>query len=131
MSIVSLDTSPAGLLARFRGRVTNALVTYPERMILEVVDAAGAAWRISTWEAEYSPEDPDVLNGKTVAGAELDGETSVLTISFVDGSCSVVTPIHDNAVDAIENWQLFTPHGAVLSYGPRGRWDLTSADEVG
>jgi hypothetical protein len=31
-----------------------------------------------------------------------------------------VIPDHEEAADDIEAWQLFTPDGLVLNYGPRG-----------
>jgi hypothetical protein len=94
-----------------------------------VTDAEGGLWRFATWEADYSPTDPEGLAGKTVVSADLDEPGGKLTIGFSDGTTFTVTPIPDEEDDAIENWELFTPEGLVLSYGPRGRWQLGKATD--
>lgn len=129
MATLTLDTSLVELLDRFRGRVADARVTYPERAIVEVTDHEGRLWWLETWEATYSPTHPDELNGKTVAGASIDRHTEVLTVGFSDGTRFTVTPIPDEEDDAIENWDLFAPEGMVLIYGPRGRWKLADASK--
>ena len=129
MSIVTPDTSPASLLARVRGPVTDAHLTYPERMQLDVTDAEGGLWNLISWEADYIPSDPEELRGKTVVSADLDARSETLTVDFSDGTGFALTPIPDEEDDAIENWELFTPEGLVLSYGPRGRWQLGKATD--
>jgi hypothetical protein len=129
MSIVIPDTSPASLLARVRGSVTEARLTYPERVHLEVMDIHGGRWLLATWEAEYSPTDPEEFSAKTVVSAVLDDRSRVLTIGFSDGTDFTVTPIPDDEDDAIENWELFTPDGLLLTYGPWGRWHLGKATD--
>jgi hypothetical protein len=129
MAVVIPDTSPGDLLRRVRGSITDASLTYPERMRLEIADAAGGVWRLITWYAEYSPTDPDKLDGKTVVDIELDPRTDVLTVGFSDETCFTVTPVPDEEDDAIENWELFTPEDVVLAYGPRGRWQLCRATD--
>jgi hypothetical protein len=128
MSIAASDTVPEKLLGRLRGLVTHAGLSYPERMRIEVVDAKGGLWRLGTWDADYSPADPAVLAGKAVVSAKLDEPSGVLTIGFSDETLSTVTPDMDED-DDVENWELFTPEGLVLTYGPRGRWQLGSADD--
>jgi hypothetical protein len=128
MAIVTSDTSPAKLLGRFRGPVTKSCLTYPERVRLEVTDTDGGLWRLGTWDADYSPSDPDVLSGKTVVRASLDERSGVLTVGFSDDTVFTATPIPVED-DDVENWELFTPERLVLTYGPRGRWQLGSADD--
>jgi hypothetical protein len=129
MSIVIPETSPADLLARVRGPVKDARLTYPERVHFEVTDVHGGLWFLATWEAEYSPADPEELNGKTVVSADLDDRSRVLTIGFSDGTSFTVTPIPDDDDGAIENWELFTPDDLLLTYGPWGRWHLGKATD--
>jgi hypothetical protein len=128
MAIVTPDTSPTDLMSRFRGHVTAAEMAYPERARLEVTDAEGGLWRLGTWDADYSPADPEVLNGKTVTSMDLDPSSGVLEVGFSDGTgfTAIPFPIPD---DDMENWELFTPEGLVLSYGPRGRWQLGKATD--
>jgi hypothetical protein len=127
MAVLTPDTSPRDLLSRVRGKVEHARLTYPERVHLEVMDAAGGLWFLATWEADYSPGDPSELDGKSVVGTDLDEASGTLTVVFSDDTCFTVVPIRDEEDDAIENWQLFTPDGFVLNYGPGERWVLKRA----
>jgi hypothetical protein len=56
-------------------------------------------------------------------------QARVLTIGFSDGTNLTVASIHDDADDAVENWDLFSPEGLVLIYGPKGRWKLADASK--
>ena len=131
MTIVTSNTSAAALLTRFGGLVTKARVTYPERAALDVIDAEGGEWYLATWWAEFAPVDPEELGGKTVVSADLGEPPGKLTVGFSDGTTFTITPVADEEKDAIENWELFTPEGLVLSYGPKGRWSLAEAAEAG
>jgi hypothetical protein len=128
MPAVKPDTSPAALLSRFRGRVTKARLTYPERAAINLADDEGGNWYLATWGADFSPADPEVFSGKTVISAHLGERPGDLTIGFADGTSFTISPVWDEGDDAIEDWELFTPENLVLTYGPRGRWQLGSAD---
>ena len=123
------DISPAMLLGRVRGRVTAARLTYPERIRVEVTDADGGLWRLATWDAEYSPSDPEALIGKSVVDTSLDDSSGVLTLRFSGGTCFTATPIPVED-DDVENWEFFTPESLVLSYGPKGQWQVGRSDGV-
>lgn len=129
MATVTPDTSPAELLRRFRGAVADARLTYPERAAVDVEDDTGGKWHLTTWWAEYSPADPERLRGKTVVEADLGERPGQLTVGFSDGTAFTVTPVVDETKDAIQSWELFTPEGLVLSYGPFGRWSLGHASK--
>jgi hypothetical protein len=128
MSLATPYTSAAGLLARVRGAVTSARLTYPERIHVDVTDSEGGLWSLISWWADYSPSDPDQLQGKTVIGVDLDTAGKV-TVLFSDRTNFTITPAPDEDDDAIENWELFTPDGLVLEYGPKGRWHLGNATD--
>jgi hypothetical protein len=130
MATVKPDISPAALLGRFRGRVTHARVTYPERAAIDVVDGGGGEWHLTTWWADYSPADPAWCEGKTVVSARIDGPAENLTIGFSDGTSFTITPVWDGGDDAIENWELFAPDNLVLTCGPRGRWQTIGAGGI-
>jgi hypothetical protein len=126
MAVVVPNTSPADLLGRFRGTIFDAAHGYPEVIMFQARDAEGRDWWFSTFDAEYSPTDPEVLLGKSIVGTDLD-RSGKLAISFSDGSRFVVDPIPlqpDEPDDDLENWHLFTPDGLVLNYGPEGRWEI-------
>jgi hypothetical protein len=129
MAVVIPDISPADLLARFRGPVLDSRPTYPERVHLEVRDAHGGKWCLATWWADYSPADPAALLGKTVTNADLKGPSGDLTIGFSDGSAFKVISVPREPGDDIETWELFTPEGLVLAYGPEDQWQLCRASD--
>jgi hypothetical protein len=128
MALAIPDTTPADLLARVRGPVKDSRLTYPERVHFEVTDAGGGLWCLATWESEYSPADPEELNGKTVVDIDLDA-AGRLAVHFSDTSRFEVVPVPDDGDDAILSWELFTPDGWVLIYGPWGLWRWIRADQ--
>jgi hypothetical protein len=131
MAIVIPNVIPADLLSRFRGEVIRARPGYPEVIHLRVKDAKGAEWGFSTFDADFSPSDPDVLLGKTVISAELD-PSNTLTIGFSDGSDLKVVPRAlepGEEDDELENWFLRTPDDLFLDFGPEGRWRLGRASD--
>jgi hypothetical protein len=127
MTTMTSDTSASALLTRFRGLVTDAYLTYADMARIEVTDADGGLWHFGTWEAEYSPTDPESLLGKTVSSHELDKASGVLTLGFLDGTSFAVTPDAEEDDDA-EHWELFTPENLFLAQGPIGRWELRETD---
>ncbi len=126
---VKSDISPMAILGGFRGFVARARLTYPERAALDVTDVKGGEWHLTTWWSDYTPADPEVFDGKTVVSADLGDPEGKLTVGFSDGTDFTVTPVIDEGDDAIENWQLFTPDGRILTYGPKGRWQLGKASD--
>jgi hypothetical protein len=131
MATVIPDLSPGELLSRFRGRVTEAHPAYPETIQIQVTDAKGGDWWFVTWDADYSPSDPDVVVGKTVVGADFDEPSGRLTIVFMDGTHFEAEPVpqDDEVPDDPEYWQLFTPEGLVLNWGPCRRWRIKRATD--
>lgn len=127
MAVVIPDTSPAELLARLRGTVTDVHPAYPETIHLDVRDADGGEWYVCTEDADYSPSDPDALQGKVITDVKHRGPLGDLTIGFSDGSSFDVTVEPQTDVDDPVNWSLFTPEGLVLEWGPGENWRLVLA----
>jgi hypothetical protein len=130
MTVVTPDTLPLDILRRFRGKIFEAVPAYPEVLHLKVKDTGGGEWWFGTHEAEWSPSDPDALLGKTVIGAEFETGSGRLTIGFSDDSTFTVTSKHEGSPDDLEAWELFTPEGLVLAFGPNGQWQLGRGDET-
>jgi hypothetical protein len=129
MATVISDLSPSDLLGRFRGTIVDAAPGYPEVIHRDVSDEDGAVWGFSTFYAEYSPSDPEFFRGKKVIDMALE-PSGKLTMRFSDGSEFDVLPEPEEPDDELATWKLFTPDGLVLRFGPRGLWDLVSAETV-
>jgi hypothetical protein len=126
MATVVRNITPTDLLSRFRGQVFAADPGYPEVLLLKVRDDKGGQWWFSSDYAEYSPSDPSVFLGKTVAAADIH-PSGGLTVGFSDGSSLEVRPIPlppgDSGED-LETWDLIAPDGLIVNYGPGERWTL-------
>jgi hypothetical protein len=129
MNAVIPDISPATVLARFRGQVTGGRLTHSKRIYLEVDDANGGRWRLISWEADYTATFAGFPSAKRVTSADLDHDSGTLTVTFSDRASLTLAAIPDDADDAIENWELFTPEGMVLAYGPWGTWRFGGKDD--
>jgi hypothetical protein len=131
MAVVNPNISAAELLRRFRGRVVGSEPGYPEVLLLTVADAQGGEWEFCTFDADYSPSDPDVFLDKVIVDAEI-AASNTLTISFSDGSELNVVPRPlepGEEDDDLENWYMLTPDNRTLNFGPVGRWRLGRGDE--
>jgi hypothetical protein len=128
-SSVIPDITPAELLGRMRGPIFKANIGYPEVMMFKIRDAESGEWWFATFDANFSPTDPDALLGKTVVRADLEEGTANLTIGFSDGSVLEVTGGDDEPDDDLETWSLLTPDDLALNYGPGNHWKLTLAGD--
>jgi hypothetical protein len=131
MATVTRNSTPQDLLDSFRGQIVEARPAYPETIQLRLADADGRAWWLVTWDAKYTPFDPPALIGKTVVGVSLDGPCEDLRLEFTDGTGFGVRPScgEREGDDDPANWQIFTPDGVVLTYGPENRWTLGLATD--
>jgi len=123
-----LDDLPGNLLRSMHGRIVDARIAYPEILHVEVRDSAGELWKLATQDAEWSPSDPADLVGRSVDDADIDKETGELRCKLSDGSLLDVKPAARGAEDDPPNWELITPRGVVLEFGPGVRWQIGSAD---
>jgi hypothetical protein len=127
-SLVALDASPANVLRSLRGSIVDARLAYPDVLHVEIRDAAGGLWRLATQDAEWSPSDPSELPGHSVEAAAIEGGSGELRLELSDGARLVVMPGVREASDDPPNWELITPDGLVLEFGPGVRWQISSAD---
>lgn len=125
---VALDASALNVLRSMRGQIVDARIAYPEVLHVEVKDSAGELWRLATQDAEWSPADPAELVGRSVDDADIDAETGELRCKLSDGSLLDVKPAAREAEDDSPNWELITPGGVGLEFGPGVRWQIGSAD---
>jgi hypothetical protein len=124
-----LNIKPPELLAALRGEVIESTPGYPEVLHLTLRDHRGEEWGFSTFDSTWSPSDPAAFLGKTITNAGLDAPSGKLTIEFSDGAALTVVPIPEVEDDELENWEIFTPDGFVLDYGPGEHWVLKRATD--
>ena len=127
-AIAALDISPANLLRSLRGSIVDARIAYPDVLHVEVRDLRGDLWRLATQDAEWSPSDPGQLMGRSIDDVAIDGETGELRCMLSDGSVLDVRPAAFEAEDDPPNWELVSPAGILLEFGPGFRWQISSAD---
>jgi hypothetical protein len=128
-TVVALDSSPANVLRSMRGAIVDARLGYPDVLHVEIKDPAGETWQLATQDADWSPSDPKELVGQVVEGAHIDEESGELRCQLSGGSLLGVKPARNEADDDPPNWELITPGGVLLEFGPGVRWQISSADE--
>ncbi len=111
-----------------RGSIVDARIAYPNVLHLDVRDPQGDLWRLATQDAEWSPSDPGQLVGRSIDDVAIDGETGELRCMLSDGSVLDVRPAAIEAEDDPPNWELVSPTGIVLEFGPGLRWQISGAD---
>jgi hypothetical protein len=128
-TVVDLDASPVNVLRSMRGSIVDAKKAYPDVLHVEIRDPAGELWRLATQDAEWSPADPPELVGQAIEDAEIDEDSGELRCKLSGGSVLDVRPgsAHE-ADDDPPNWELITPGGVLLEFGPGVRWQISSAD---
>lgn len=127
-AVVALDASPMNVLRSMRGEIVDARLAYPDVLHVDIRDSAGDVWRLATQDAEWSPSDPAKLTGRAIEDAKIDDESGELRCKLSDGSVLDVKPAAREASDDPPNWELITPGGVVLEFGPGVRWQISSAD---
>ncbi len=76
----------------------------------------------------WSPSDPAQLVGRSIEDADIDKKTGALRCGLSDGSMLNVEPGASEAEDDPPNWELISPAGIVLEFGPGVRWQISGAD---
>ncbi|MFL5873476.1 MAG: hypothetical protein ACJ75T_08395 [Solirubrobacterales bacterium] len=126
--VVAEKASLASLLRSLRGEIVDARPAYPEILHVEVRDRDGDLWLLATQDAEWTPLDPAALIGQTIEGSEIDEKTGELRCRLAGGAVFAVQPAEQEAPDDPCNWELITPGGVALEYGPGFRWQISDAN---
>jgi hypothetical protein len=100
----------------------------PTVLHIEIRDLDGGLWRLATQDAEWSPADPDRLIGQMVERAEIDDASGRLRCVLSDGSTLDVSPAAGEASNDPPYWELISPAGLVLEFGPGVRWQISGAE---
>jgi hypothetical protein len=126
--VLDLDASPTTVLRSMRGSIVDAHIAYPDVLHVEVRDSHGGLWRLATQDAQWSPSDPARLVGHSVDHADIDNKSGELRCRLSDGSVLDIRPAAAEAKDDPPYWELISPAGVVLEFGPGVRWQISSAD---
>jgi hypothetical protein len=129
-TVVALDASPTTVLRSMRGSIVDARIAYPDVLHVEVRDSRGEIWRLATQDAEFSPADPAQLVGRSIDDADIDEESGELRCRLSDGSVLDIKPGAAEANDDPPYWELISPAGVVLEFGPGVRWQISGADAL-
>lgn len=127
-TVVALDASPTTVLRSMRGSIIDARVAYPDVLHVEVRDSRGGLWRLATQDADWSPPEPAQLVGRSIEDASIDEESGELRCKLSDGSLLDVKPTAAEVDDDPPYWELISPAGVVLEFGPGVRWQISGAD---
>ena len=111
-----------------RGSIVAARVAFPNVLHVEVRDSKGDLWRLATQDAEWSPSDPDQLTGRSIEAADIDEQSGELRCKLSDGSVLDITPAARENESDPPYWEVISPAGVVLEFGPGVRWQISSAD---
>lgn len=66
------------------------------------------------------------FSGRGVEDVEVDAGTGALCLRLSDESTVCIRPTQTQASDDPPTWELITPEGAVLEFGPGLRWQITT-----
>jgi hypothetical protein len=127
-TVVGLDASPTTVLRSMRGSIVDARISYPDVLHVEVRDSRGGIWRLATQDAQWSPSDPARLIGRSVEDADIREESGELRCKLSGGSGLDIKPAAAEAHDDPPYWELISPAGVVLEFGPGVRWQISGAD---
>ncbi len=127
-TVLALDASPVNVLRSMRGSIVDAHIAHPQVLHVEIRDPSGELWRLATQDAEWSPSEPSDLIGQSIEDASIDEGTGELRCKLSNDSLLRVRPAAPEADDDPPNWELITPDGLVLEFGPGLRWQISSAD---
>jgi hypothetical protein len=127
-TVVALDASPSNVLRLLRGPIVAAHIAYPDVLHVEVRDSKGNLWRLATQDAEFSPSDPSQLLERSIEAAHIDEGSGELRCGLSDGSVLDIKPATIKKDGDPPYWELISPAGMVLEFGPGVRWQISSVD---
>jgi hypothetical protein len=127
-TVVDLDASPSSVLRSLRGAIVSARIAYPNVLHVDVRDSKGDLWRLATQDADWSPSDPSQLTKLSIEAADIDEVSGELRCRLSDGSELDIKPTVLDQEDDPPHWEVISPTGVVLEFGPGVRWQISSAD---
>jgi hypothetical protein len=129
-TVTAQQASLSSLLGGLRGEIVDARRGYPDVLHIEVSDPDGDRWSLVTQDAGWAPADPADLRGRVIEKAEVGAEGD-LRCQLSDGAGLAIRPGDGTAEDDPPYWELITPGGVALEFGPGVRWQISGADVAG
>jgi hypothetical protein len=126
-TVIAQEASLSSLLGSMRGEIVGARLGYPDVLHLEIRDRDRDLWRFVTQDADWSPGEPADLVGQDMEKAEV-GDKGELRCQLSGGSVLVVAPPTRKSDEDPPHWELITPGGVILEFGPGARWQISNAD---
>jgi hypothetical protein len=126
-TVTAQEASLSGVLSSMRGEIVDARLGYPDVLHVGIRDLDGDIWRFVTQDAAWSPDDAAVLVGQDMEKADV-SDSGELRCQLSGGSVLVVTPPDRKSDDDPPHWELITPGGVILEFGPGARWQISNAD---
>lgn len=126
-TVAAQQASLSSLLEALRGEIVDARLGYPNVLHVEISDLDGDRWSLVTQDAEWSPAEPADLVGGVIEKAEIGG-AGELRCRLSNGTVLAITPAERASEDDPPHWELLTPGGVALEFGPGDRWQISGAD---
>ena len=111
-----------------RGKVVDTRIAHPAVLQLEIRDPNGGLWRLATQDAQWSPPDAERLVDQSIDRAEIEETSGRLRCQLSGGAIFEIEPEPGQDVDDPPSWELISPEGLVLEFGPGVRWQISGAD---
>jgi hypothetical protein len=128
---IALDASPASVLHALEGAIVDAQIAHPGVLHVEIRDPRGGRWLLASQDAEWSPAEPSQLIGSAVKSGQIDETYGALHCALSDGATLQIRPTAEPGADALPTWELITPTGLALEFGPGIRWRIAGPGSTG
>lgn len=127
-SVSVLNKAPTEIAIWMQGTIANAQIAHPDVLHIEFLDPAGERWFLATQDAEWSPTDPAQLVGHSIESTDLDPASGTLRLRLSGGLELAITPGARESDDDPPNWELFSPNGGAIEFGPGFLISLRSSE---
>jgi hypothetical protein len=127
-SVSVLNKAPTEIAIWMQGTIASAQIAHPDVLHVEFLDPTGDRWFLATQDAEWSPADPTKLVGRSIESTDLDPGSGTLQLGLSEGVKLVITPAARDSDDDPPNWELFSPNGGAIEFGPGLRMSLRSSE---
>ncbi|HZJ29732.1 MAG TPA: hypothetical protein VFD37_07075 [Solirubrobacterales bacterium] len=120
----SIDISLQSLLDSMRGEIVEARIGHPEVLLIDIIDSVGGRWQLMTQDAEWEIGDPESLVGRRVLKVALDDRAWKLRLELAGEDALVITPGEHLSSSDPPNWEVITPEGSLVEFGPGAQWRI-------